>query len=182
MSKQDLRQIAGLQHGYFRTGQALDAGLSRTNLVDAVRCGEIEGVAYGLYRFAHYPLSEDDDMHEIQTLAPDGTFSHETALTLFGLSDILPRTIHLTIPPASGFKPRPGLTVHHARLDSDERVLRGGLWLTSPLRTLLDAARAGSDPEQLLMAATQAIDSAILPPDDLPKIIGRYPYNLLETR
>ena len=182
MSKQELRRTAALQHGYFRTRQALDVGLSRTNLVDAVRSGEIESIAYGLYRFAHYPLSTDDDLHEIQTIAPDGTFSHETALALFGLSDVLPRTVHFTVPPASGFKHRPGLTVHHARLGPDERVLRAGLWLTSPLRTLIDAARGGSDPEQLLMAATQALDSAILPPDDLPKLAGRYPYNMLETR
>ena len=178
MAKQDLYQIAALQQGYFRTRQALDAGWSRAALNTAANAGEIDNIGYGLYRFAHYPATSQDELHEIQTLAPDGTFSHETALTLFGLSDLLPRTTHFTIPPGSGFKPRPGLTIHHMRLAPDERVLREGLWLTSPLRTFIDAARAGSDPDQLLAAARQALDAAILSPASVARLAKQYPYTM----
>jgi len=180
MAKQDLYQIAALQQGYFRTRQALDAGWSRAALNTATNAGEIDNIGYGLYRFAHYPATSQDELHEIQTLAPDGTFSHETALTLFGLSDLLPRTTHFTIPPGSGFKPKPGLTIHHMRLAPDERVLREGLWLTSPLRTFIDAARAGSDPDQLLAAARQALDAAILSPASAARLAKQYPYTMLE--
>lgn len=179
MPRQDLYEIAALQHGYFRTRQALDAGWSRAALNTAGNAGEIKSIAYGLYRFAHYPATVRDELHEIQTLAPDGTFSHETALTLFGLSDLLPRTTHFTIPPESGFKPRPGLTIHHMRLASDERVLRDGLWLTSPLRTFIDAARAGTDPDQLLAAARQARSAAILAPASVARLARQYPYTML---
>jgi hypothetical protein len=179
MSKQDLYQTAALQVGYFRTRQALDAGWSRAALNTATKAGEIQNIEYGLYRFAHYPVTPQDELYEIQTLAPDGTFSHETALTLFGLSDLLPRTTHFTVPPGSGFKPRPGLTIHHMRLARDERVLRDGLWLTSPLRTFLDAARAGSDPDQLLAAARQARDAAILSPASTARLARQYPYATL---
>ena len=181
MAKQDLYQIAALQQGYFRTRQALDAGWSRAALNTATNAGEIDNIGYGLYRFAHYPATSQDELHEIQTLAPDGTFSHETALTLFGLSDLLPRTTHFTIPPGSGFKPRPGLTIHHMRLAPDERVLREGLWLTSPLRTFIDAARAGSDPDQLLAAARQALDAAILSPASVARLDKQYPYTMLDA-
>lgn len=180
MAKQDLYQIAALQQGYFRTRQALDAGWSRAALNTATNAGEIDNIGYGLYRFAHYPATSQDELHEIQTLAFDGTFSHETALTLFGLSDLLPRTTHFTIPPGSGFKPRPGLTIHHMRLAPDERVLREGLWLTSPLRTFIDAARAGSDPDQLLAAARQALDAAILSPASVARLAKQYPYTMLD--
>ena len=180
MAKQDLYQIAALQQGYFRTRQALDAGWSRAALNTATNAGEIDNIGYGLYRFAHYPATSQDELHEIQTLAPDGTFSHETALTLFGLSDLLPRTTHFTIPPGSGFKPRPGFTIHHMRLAPDERVLREGLWLTSPLRTFIDAARAGSDPDQLLAAARQALDAAILSPASVARLAKQYPYTMLD--
>ena len=180
MAKQDLYQIAALQQGYFRTRQALDAGWSRAALNTATNAGEIDNIGYGLYRFAHYPATSQDELHEIQTLAPDGTFSHETALTLFGLSDLLPRTTHFTIPPGSGFKPRPGLTIHHMRLAPDERVLREGLWLTSPLRTFIDAARAGSDPDQLLAAARKALGAAILSPASVARLAKQYPYTMLD--
>ncbi len=179
MSRQDLYPIAALQHGYFRTRQALDADWSRASLNTATNAGEIENIAYGLYRFAHYPATPQDELYEIQTLAPEGTFSHETALTLFGLSDLLPRTTHFTIPPGSGFKPRPWLTIHHMRLAPDERVLRDGLWLTSPLRTFIDTARAGSDPDQLLAAARQARDAAILSPASVARLAKEYPYTML---
>jgi hypothetical protein len=181
MSRQDLYQIGAHQHGYFRTGQALDAGWSRAALNTATNAGEIKNIAYGLYRFNHYPATPQDELYEIQTLAPDGTFSHETALTLFGLSDLLPRTTHFTIPPGSGFKPRPGLTIHHMRMASDERVLRDGLWLSSPLRTFIDAARAGSDPDQLLAAARQARDAAILSPASVARLAKAYPYTMLDA-
>jgi len=182
MPRQDLYRIAALQHGYFRTRQALDAGWSRAALNTATNAGEIQNLAYGLYRFSNHEATPQDELYEIQTLAPNGTFSHETALTLFGLADSLPRRTHFTVPPESGFKPRPGLTIHHMRLAPDERVLRDGLWLTSPLRTLLDAARAGSDPDQLLAAARQARDAAILSPASAARLARQYPYTMLSAR
>jgi hypothetical protein len=60
MSRQDLYQIGAHQHGYFRTGQALDAGWSRAALNTATNAGEIKNIAYGLYRFNHYPATPQD--------------------------------------------------------------------------------------------------------------------------
>lgn len=180
MSKADLLQAAAIQQGYFRTQQAIQAGWTRRALNWAASAGEIEKIRYGLYRFAHFPNTPNDELYELQTLAPAGTFSHETALTLFGLSDLLPRTTHLTIPPGSGFKPRPGVTIHHQALTADERSQRDGLWLTSLPRTLLDAARSGADPDQLLAAAREARDRAILSADGLTRIASTYPYTLLK--
>lgn len=180
MSKLDLLKTAALQQGYFRTQQAIEAGWTRRALSWAASTGEIEKIRYGLYRFAQFPSTPGDELYELQALAPTGTFSHETALTLFGLSDILPRTTHFTVPPGSGFKPRPGVTIHHQALAPDERVLRDGLWLTSLPRTLLEAARSGVDPDQLLAAAREARDRALLSPDRLAGIASTWPYTLLE--
>ena len=67
------------------------------------------------------------------------------------------------------------------RMASDERVLRDGLWLSSPLRTFIDAARAGSDPDQLLAAARQARDAAILSPASVARLAKAYPYTMLDA-
>ena len=179
MTKQELLKIAGLQQGYFRTQQALAAGWTRRELSWARETGRVENIRYGLYRFAHFPSTPLDELYEIQTLAPDGTFSHETALQLYGLSDLLPRTTHFTLPPGSGFKPRPGFTIHHMPIAPDERVLREGLWLTSLTRTLLDAARSGTDPDQLLGAARDARDRAMLSPASVAHLRSQYPYSML---
>jgi predicted transcriptional regulator of viral defense system len=179
MSRRELFALASLQHGYFRTAQALGVGWTRSGLNTAVNAGELEKVSYGLYRFAHYPTTPQDELHELQTLAPAGTFTRETALALFSLTDILPRTIHFAVPPASGFKPRAGVTVHHARIAPAERVLRDGLWVTTPARTLLDSAKAGVDPEQLLEAAREARDSGLLSGSDVAALRHHYPYTLI---
>lgn len=179
MTRQELLKIAGLQQGYFRTQQALAAGWTRRELSWARATGRIENIRYGLYRFAHFPLTPLDELHEIQTLAPAGTFSHETALQLYGLSDLLPRTTHFTVPRGSGFKPRPGIAIHHLPITPGERVLRDGLWLTSLTRTLLDAARAGTDPDQLLGAARDARERALLSPENVALLRSKYPYSML---
>ena len=179
MSKDDLYAIAAAQRGYFRTGQALECGWTRRNLSTATAKGQIETVSYGLYRFAHFPATDRDDLYEIGTLEPRGSFTHETALTLYGLTDLIPRTTHFTIPPDAGFRPRPGITIHHSRITDDDRRLRDGLWITSPARTLLDGARSGLDPEQLLGAAHDARDRGLLTDEDLARIHSHYPYNLI---
>ncbi len=181
MSRSNLFQVAAAQQGFFRTRQALDAGWTRRAINWAAHKGEIEPVHYGLYRFAHFPATPQDELHELQTTVPEGTFSHETALILWGLSDLLPRTTHFTVPKESGFKRRPGITIHRRALAAGERILRDGLWLTSLARTLLDSARAGTDPEQLLAAGNEARERAMLGPHELTALMAHYPFTMLET-
>ena len=113
----------------------------------------------------------------MQAIAPGATFSHETALQLYGLSDVLPTTIHLTVAPESGLKPRPGVTIHRSRMESDDRILRDDLWLTSLRRTLADCARIGTDAEQLLAALAEGRDRGMLTPDDLLDLTPLYPFS-----
>lgn len=181
MPEQQLLRTAALQQGYFRTDQALAAGWTRRELNWATKTGRIDNLRYGLYRFAHFPATPLDELYEIQTLAPDGTFSHETALALYELSDVLPRTTHFSIPPNSGFKPRPGMTIHHTKIDPADRDLREGLWTTSLSRTLSDCARLGIDPDQLLAATRQGLERGLLAPSALEKLRPRYPFSLLPS-
>jgi len=176
---EQLAKIAAEQQGYFRTAQALEAGVTRRQLYWADRTATVENIRYGLYRFAHFPSTPFDELHEIQTLTPVATFSHETALQIYGLSSVLPRTIHVTVPPTSGCKPRPGLTLHHASIAADDRKLRDGMWVTSVARTLRDTARAGVDPDQLLEAARDAQRRGMLASDDLDRLRSRYPFSSL---
>ena len=176
MSWEDLLATAAAQHGYFTTEQAAEQGISRRALTWRAQNGSTERIAHGLYRLPHWPIGADDELYALQTLAPFGTFSHDTALTLLGLTDIIPSTIHFTIPETSRLRPRPGVTLHRSRhAATSDRALRDGLWVSTARRALLDAAR-GADPDQLVSAARDARERAMLTPDDLAELRRHPPF------
>ncbi len=167
MSETELLRLAGEQHGYFSTAQAEEHGLSRRALLHRADNGRFEHLHYGLWRLAHWPIDPKDDLYAIAVRAPFATFSHETALSLLELGDIIPSEIHVTVPEKSGLKPRPGLRIHRSRTGAErERVFRDGLWVSTPTRALLDTADTGYDPSQLQAAAREARSRGLLTLDD----------------
>ena len=178
MSWEDLLVTAATQHGYFTTAQAAENGISRRALTWRTGHGSAERVGHGLYRLPHWPVDAADELHAMQTLAPFGTFSHQTALTLLGLSDIIPSTIHFTIPETSRLRSRAGITLHRSRHGAvADRTLRDGLWVSTARRALIDAARAGADPDQLVSAAHEARERAMLTRDDLAALRRQPPFS-----
>jgi predicted transcriptional regulator of viral defense system len=180
MSWQSLLTTAAVQRGYFTTAQAADHGISRRALTWRAEHGSAERIEYGLYRLPHWPIDPNDDLYALQTRAPFGTFSHETALQLLGLSDIIPIVIHFTIPEASRLRSRPGIRLHRSRYDAGaDRILRDGLWVSTARRALLESARIGGDPDQLLTAARgdrDAKERAMLTEDDLRELSNHRPF------
>jgi predicted transcriptional regulator of viral defense system len=176
MGDTELLELAGQQHGYFTTAQAGAAGISRRALSGRLLKGLIERDSHGVYRLRQYPPTPRDEFYALQASVPGATFSHDTALELYGLSDVLPTTIHVTVPPSSGLKPRPGITIHRSKLDPHDRVLRDDLWLTSLPRTLLDCARLGTDAEQLLGALETGRERGLLGRDALARLTNTYPF------
>jgi predicted transcriptional regulator of viral defense system len=177
MSWEDLLATAAAQHGYFTTEQAAEHGLSRRALTWRAQNGSAERIAHGLYRLPHWPPDPSDELYALQAVAPFGTFSHDTALTLLGLTDIIPSTIHLTIPETSRLRARPGVTLHRSRHGGmTDRTLRDGLWVSTARRALLDAAKEGADPDQLVSAAHDARARAMLTPADLAELRRQAPF------
>ena len=166
MSTAELFRLAATQHGYLTTAQAAEHGLSRRALAHRAAIGELTDAGYGLWRLTLWPAQPNEEMYALQALAPFGTFSHETALSLLDLGDFIPHEINLTIPEKSGFRARPGLRLHRSRLGAEkERILRDGLWISRPERALLDSAAHGADPEQLLSATRDALARGMLGPE-----------------
>jgi hypothetical protein len=58
-----------------------------------------------------------------------------------------------------------------------ERTFRDGLWVSTARRALLDAAREGADPEQLVSAARDARERAMLTPDDVAELRRHAPFS-----
>jgi predicted transcriptional regulator of viral defense system len=174
-SAQALATLAHQQGGYFTAKQAREAGYGYKHLDYHETAGNFERVEHGLYRLPTVPPSDHDELIRLslwsrnQKDEPQAVASHETALVLHGLSDLLPGRVHLSVP-RSFRKPVPkGCELHKATLDAGDVEERAGFRVTSPLRTLLDAAESGVSQDELTKAVTDALARGLVRRTQLTK-------------
>ncbi|MFY2560405.1 type IV toxin-antitoxin system AbiEi family antitoxin domain-containing protein [Corallococcus terminator] len=162
------------QAGLFTTKQAAEAGYSPQLLLHYVRIGKVVRIRRGVYRLVHYPLAQDEALVTVWLWSEQqGVFSHETALSLHQLSDVLPNRIHLTLPADwkhRRFRVPPGVVLHHADVAKAERSRPAAVPVTSPLRTLQDCASAQLSPELLHQAISQSLDRGLIRKTDVARI------------
>lgn len=166
-----LYELAAAQAGYFQLAQARAAGYSPPLLEYHVREGRVERVARGIFRLAHYPPSDHEDL-VVQWLWSDraGTFSHETALVLHDLSDALPAQQHLTVPSAwqrRRLRVPQNLLLHFADLAENETDWKGPLPVTTALRTVVDCKTAHSPPDLVTQAVNQGMKRGLFTRDEV---------------
>ena len=99
LARDELWEIASAQHGFVTAQQATDAGISKQALQMLVHRGTLERAAHGVYRFPQYPVGEFDRfmLAVLWTRVPEAVLSHETALDAYGISDVNPNRIHVTV-------------------------------------------------------------------------------------
>lgn len=162
-----LGRIAESQAGYVTTAQAEEAGFHRNSLpYHAHEGGRLERVARGLYRLRFFPSSPFEHVAAAWMSAGSdiATVSHESALELYGLADVSPPQVHLTLPRAYRYRTAPiGTRYHYPRepLTNVEVRTVAGVRVTSPERTIVDVIEAGTQPEQVEMAIRQAIERGL---------------------
>lgn len=158
-----LFEYAEGQQGYFTAKQAETAGFDAKNHHYHVRAGNWVRECRGVYRLARFPIAEHPDMvawslwSRDRTDKPQGVYSHETALSVYGLSDLNPPKLHMTVPPTFRRNaPIPGvLVLHRGRLHDDEVEGRQGFRVTRPLKTIADLAAAGDISEDAIRQAVR---------------------------
>ena len=95
----------------------------------------------------------------------EGVYSHQTALTLYDLSDLNPAKLHMTVP--TDFRRNseiPGILVLHYAdlLESDVQAARG-FKFTRPLRTIFDLIEADTVERNFIrQGLRQAIDRGLI--------------------
>jgi len=163
-----LYQIAAAQGGYFTAAQARHAGYAYSQQHFHVSRGNWLKIERGLFRLRRFPTVEREDLirwslwsHNRKGI-PQAVVSHDTALAVHRLSDIMPARIHLTVP--RGFRKRvpPGCVLHRQALLPEEIESRMGYQITTPLRTLLDVADSGLSQEHLNRAVSDALERGIV--------------------
>jgi predicted transcriptional regulator of viral defense system len=165
-NRNQLYEIAAEQGGYFTTEQARSSGYSRALISHHAKSGLYIRVRRGLYRFREYPFSQREDVLAAWlTLGKDiAVVSYDSALDILGLSDVIPNAIHITVPRSKrNFTSRSGIKVHTTAkpILKKDTVIRDGIIVTSPARSILDAAEAGIAPEQIEIAVAQAINRGL---------------------
>jgi len=157
----ELYETAAAQEGHFTTAQAAGAGYYPQLLTKYLNNGKIVRTRRGVYRLVYFPPGDHEDLVVIWLWSQRrGVFSHETALALHQLSDVLPAKVQLTLPAAwksSRSQPPPGVVRHFFDLPAADRAWAGAVQVTTPARTVIDCARAAVPP----LIVKQAVDQGI---------------------
>jgi predicted transcriptional regulator of viral defense system len=169
-----LYEIASGQEGLFTTQQAAEANYSPQLLIHHLGSGRAVRVRRGIYRLVHFPAGEHEDLVMAWLWSEQrGIFSHQTALSLHKLSDLLPARLHLTLPLSwrrRRFRTPENLVLHHADIPKQERAWFGAVPITSVRRTLRDCAHARLAPDLLRQAANQALRRGLVTKSDLAEV------------
>lgn len=157
----DLYAAAAAQEGLFSIRQAAEAGYSPQLLAKYLQNGRVQRVRRGIYRIVHFPAGEHEDLVTVWLWTErQGVFSHETALSLLELSDVLPPRVHVTLPAAWArrrFRLPQGVVLHHADIPNAERAWVGSVPVTAPVRTIADCVTAHASPEVIEKAIRDAL-------------------------
>lgn len=162
MNKEDkLFEIADRQQGYFTAIQARKCGYFDSNFSRYLISGDWIKTGKGIYRLSRYPVSDRPDLIEWSLWSRNkegeiqGVWSHETALDLYELCDIMPSKLHMTVPKAFR-KSTPVssvLKLYYANLNEGDWMEQQGYRITTPIKTLLDLTATKQISNDLLKQA-----------------------------
>ncbi len=167
------------QGGYFTAKQAQEAGYGYPHLDYHVSTGTFERVDHGLYRMARIPPGEHDDLIRWSLWSrnradePQAVVSHESALVMYGLSELLPNRLHFTVPPTFRKASPAGCFFHKSALGPKESEERDGFRVTTPLRTLTDVVATVVSREQFDKAVADALERGLVRRSQLDAALSR---------
>lgn len=178
-----LYHTASLQGGYFTARQARAAGYTKQNIAHHVDTRRFERVSRGFYRLREFPAEPHEDVIAawVKTGPDRAVVSHETALALYELATVRPRKISLTVArdqrPAGNRPHLPALLIHTTTrpFRPGDVVKRFGVRITSPVRTIADAAEAGTDPSFIIEAVARALDTGLVTAEELRRAASGRP-------
>jgi predicted transcriptional regulator of viral defense system len=159
-----LFDVADQQAGYFTARQALEAGYDYPLQHYHRERGHWTQVGHGLFRLNRYPEGENEGLVRLSLWSrdregkPQAVVSHETALRLHGLSDLMPEKAHLSVP--RGFRKRSprGVILRKQDLTEGDVEEWNGFRVTTPLKTILDVAGSREvSPEHLESAVREVV-------------------------
>ncbi len=175
-SETKLYKIAEEQQGYFTTQQAVACGYIDQNHRHHVFSGAWVRMHRGIYRLARFP-SFPDEQYVLWSLwssgrsyEPQGVFSHQTALSIHELSDLMPSKLHMTVP--SSFRRNTAipkvLVLHRSALQKSDVETRQGYRVVRPLRAITDLLNDATESrDHLCQAMQQGLERGLITQTEL---------------
>jgi predicted transcriptional regulator of viral defense system len=172
--RRELTELASERGGVFTSSGAHKLGITSSALAYHSRTGTIERLSRGVYRLAGFPSSPNERLIAAATaLGKDAVVSHESALRLYGVSDVAPSRLHFTVPRQRRYVtvPEPDVEVHTTTqpFAPGEIVQHEGFRATSLARSIVDSARSHTAPEQIVMAVREGLRRGLLTQRDLER-------------
>ncbi|MBI2026641.1 MAG: type IV toxin-antitoxin system AbiEi family antitoxin domain-containing protein [Deltaproteobacteria bacterium] len=179
-NQEKLYRIADGQVGLFTVQQAMRAGYDSRNHSYYVRKGYWIKECRGVYRLRHYPYSDDSHLvlwalwSRNKKDQPQGVYSHETALNIHGLTDLMPSKLHMTVPiPFRRHSKVPKILIlYKAHVTSGDIKQMGGYSVTSAARTISDLIKRGTPEEVLEQAIVLGLKKGIVTRKEYKKILS----------
>jgi predicted transcriptional regulator of viral defense system len=174
-----LYEIAEAQGGFVAAHQAAAAGIPRSTLsYHATEGNALERVMHGVYRVRRFPAAQHGNVIAgwLALARADAVVSHESALELLDLSDVIADDVHLSLPRSKrGLRPPSGVRVHFTSrvIDRGHRRQVLGVPVTSAERTIADLLRSSGWTEQIDLAVRQAVQRGLTTPRRLEREIPR---------
>ncbi|MFD3706394.1 hypothetical protein ACFWUP_24905 [Nocardia sp. NPDC058658] len=163
--RNNLWQVAAKQRGYFTAADALKAGYTYQAQQFHKRNGNWIQIDRALYRLREFlALPGQDTDHLVRwTLWSGGeaVVSHTTALAVHDLGIANPAKVHLTVPP--GYRrTASALAIHKGELPPTDILHSDGFRVTTPVRSVLDAALAEADQDVISSAVSDLLHRGII--------------------
>jgi predicted transcriptional regulator of viral defense system len=163
-----LTTLAASQGGYFTSKQAAVIGHTAPKRHYHVHVGNWVREQRGIFRLSTQPLPMRPDLilwwlwSRNRQEQPQGIYSHQTALSLHELTDVMPSRLHMTVPKTfrrSASIPE-SIVLRMADLPPSDIEQIDGVHVTKALRTLIDVAASGEiPPPDLQLAFAEATRS-----------------------
>src|ERR1019366_8093552 len=166
-----LFEFAEQQQGFFTTKQAKAAGFAENTHPYHVQAGNWIREHRGIYRLSLFTAADRPDLvlwalwSRNRNEEIEGVYSHQTALSLYNLSDLNPARLSMTVP--TNFRRNSQiagiLTLHYANLSEQDVQAAQGLRFTRPLRTILDLIDEGTAERRFIrQALKQALNRGLI--------------------
>jgi hypothetical protein len=170
---EDFEALLRRQGGLARRRDVLRTGLSRRQLARLVRQGRLRLLTPQLVTDVDHP-APDEPLRAL-AVGRQATVSHTSAAILWGMElAASPSGLTVTVQRNRSRVAAAGARVHRQDLPVDDRVHRDGLWLTTPLRTVIDLCRVLPLPEAVVVADS-ALRRGLVTVDDLVRALRELP-------
>jgi predicted transcriptional regulator of viral defense system len=177
----ELVALADEHDGLLTAEQAREAGVTDSVLTRLVQRGRLERTARGVFRIPYFQPDRFSQYREAVLSVKanrgpnDAALSHTTALAVYGISDVNPSLIHLTVPRSARLRRQMpnGVVLHREDLAPEDVAVEEGIPITTISRTVIDLLHSGGRIDLIRQAISDARRDGLIRNDEAKQLRRR---------